>query len=104
MSYNSSYMQFTNIAISRPIIAIIQNYNYSALLLYKSYNSKVNVSVMIFIIVRLSCVMTRTIQKSPNFAVNWIIGDDTPEVVDASTGLRETNEISRLAKRELFSR
>ncbi|XP_022672342.1 double-stranded RNA-specific editase 1-like isoform X2 [Varroa jacobsoni] len=53
---------------------------------------------------RLSCVMTRTIQKSPNFAVNWIIGDDTPEVVDASTGLRETNEISRLAKRELFSR
>ncbi|OQR80114.1 double-stranded RNA-specific editase 1-like [Tropilaelaps mercedesae] len=53
---------------------------------------------------KLTSAMGRTIQKSPNFAVNWIIGDETPEVVDTATGMREPNEVSRLAKRELFAR
>uniref|UniRef100_A0A674B452 Adenosine deaminase RNA specific B2 (inactive) n=1 Tax=Salmo trutta TaxID=8032 RepID=A0A674B452_SALTR len=42
--------------------------------------------------------------KSPSFSVNWSAGDGELEVVDVSTGRKDSGTPSRLCKRSFFSR
>lgn len=44
------------------------------------------------------------VNKSPNFSINWTVGCEGPEVVNASTGKAEDGQVSRLSKRSLFAR
>jgi len=43
-------------------------------------------------------------KKSPNHSLNWTIGDLKEEIVDATRGITETRDFSRLAKYSLFCR
>lgn len=42
--------------------------------------------------------------KAPNFSVNWTVGGNDPEVINATTGKNDLSIMSRLAKRALFMR
>uniref|UniRef100_A0A4W5QQB6 Adenosine deaminase RNA specific B2 (inactive) n=1 Tax=Hucho hucho TaxID=62062 RepID=A0A4W5QQB6_9TELE len=55
----------------------------------------------------LSCLSSsegRQPGKSPSFSVNWSAGDGELEVVDVSTGRKDSGTPSRLCKRSLFTR
>lgn len=47
---------------------------------------------------------TRTLTKSPNYAINWIKGDTFPEIISCDTGKIYQNEeqYSRLSKKTFF--
>ncbi|RZF40214.1 hypothetical protein LSTR_LSTR011988 [Laodelphax striatellus] len=47
---------------------------------------------------------TRHTGRAPNHSVNWIIGEEQVEVVNSTTGKRETGGVSRLSKQGLFGR
>ncbi|KAK1789202.1 hypothetical protein P4O66_015146 [Electrophorus voltai] len=42
--------------------------------------------------------------KAPNFSVNWAVGDQGPEVINATTGKDDMGRPSRLCKHALYSR
>ncbi|KTF85143.1 hypothetical protein cypCar_00020406, partial [Cyprinus carpio] len=42
--------------------------------------------------------------KAPNFSVNWTVGDQTLEVINATTGKDDMGRASRLCKHALYSR
>jgi len=42
--------------------------------------------------------------KAPNFSVNWTVGDQSLEVVNATTGKDDLGRPSRLCKHALYSR
>ncbi|KAF3842883.1 hypothetical protein F7725_001732 [Dissostichus mawsoni] len=42
--------------------------------------------------------------KAPNFSVNWTVGDQTMEVINATTGKDDMGRASRLCKHALYSR
>ncbi|CAG2180131.1 unnamed protein product, partial [Oppiella nova] len=50
--------------------------------------------------------ITRQLTKAPNYALNWIKGDDIPELVSTESGRihGDSTGVSRLAKRSLFGR
>lgn len=52
----------------------------------------------------ISSPESRQVNKSPNFSINWTVGCEGPEVVNASTGKAEDGQVSRLSKRSLFAR
>lgn len=42
--------------------------------------------------------------KAPNFSVNWTVGDQGLEVINATTGKDDMGRASRLCKHALYSR
>lgn len=42
--------------------------------------------------------------KAPNFSVNWAVGDQALEVINATTGKDDMGRPSRLCKHALYSR
>lgn len=42
--------------------------------------------------------------KAPNFSVNWTVGDQALEVINATTGKDDMGRASRLCKNALYSR
>ncbi|GFS81359.1 double-stranded RNA-specific editase 1 [Trichonephila clavipes] len=46
----------------------------------------------------------RHLLKSPNYSINWTIGLEHPEVVNATTGKTEAGQVSRLSKTTFFKR
>lgn len=42
--------------------------------------------------------------KAPNFSVNWTVGDQALEVINATTGKDDMGRPSRLCKHALYSR
>lgn len=42
--------------------------------------------------------------KAPNFSVNWTVGDQALEVINATTGKDDMGRASRLCKHALYSR
>lgn len=42
--------------------------------------------------------------KAPNFSVNWTVGDQGLEVINATTGKDDMGRASRLCKNALYSR
>lgn len=42
--------------------------------------------------------------KAPNFSVNWTVGDQGLEVINATTGKDDLGRPSRLCKHALYSR
>lgn len=42
--------------------------------------------------------------KAPNFSVNWAVGDQGLEVINATTGKDDMGRPSRLCKHALYSR
>lgn len=42
--------------------------------------------------------------KAPNFSVNWTVGDQALEVINATTGKDDLGRPSRLCKHALYSR
>ena len=42
--------------------------------------------------------------KAPNFSVNWAVGDQVLEVINATTGKDDLGRASRLCKHALYSR
>lgn len=42
--------------------------------------------------------------KAPNFSVNWTVGDQGLEVINATTGKDDVGRASRLCKNALYSR
>ncbi|KAL0269806.1 UNVERIFIED_CONTAM: hypothetical protein PYX00_007415 [Menopon gallinae] len=46
----------------------------------------------------------RQVGKPPNYSVNWTVGDENPEIVMSGTGKTEQNDVSRLAKCNLFDK
>ncbi|XP_003737935.1 double-stranded RNA-specific editase 1 [Galendromus occidentalis] len=56
------------------------------------------------LLAKASSTLERQITKTPSYALNWILGDQTPEVLNTESGIQENGFPSRLSKKVLFDR
>lgn len=59
---------------------------------------------LLFLIPGISNAEARQPGKAPNFSVNWTVGDQALEVINATTGKDDMGRASRLCKNALYSR
>lgn len=59
---------------------------------------------MIYLFVGISNAEARQPGKAPNFSVNWTVGDQGLEVINATTGKDDLGRPSKLCKHALYSR
>lgn len=60
--------------------------------------------MVLFVIPGISNAEARQPGKAPNFSVNWAVGDQALEVINATTGKDDMGRASRLCKHALYSR
>lgn len=58
----------------------------------------------VFLTQGISNTEARQPGKAPNFSVNWTVGDQVLEVINATTGKDDLGRPSRLCKHALYSR
>lgn len=58
----------------------------------------------VFLVSGISNAEARQPGKAPNFSVNWTVGDQALEVINATTGKDDMGRASRLCKHALYSR
>lgn len=60
--------------------------------------------IFFFSLTGISNAEARQPGKAPNFSVNWAVGDQGLEVINATTGKDDLGRPSRLCKHALYSR
>lgn len=65
---------------------------------------QISVFKVLHLVPGISNAEARQPGKAPNFSVNWTVGDQGLEVINATTGKDDMGRASRLCKNALYSR
>lgn len=71
---------------------------------YPDLVCRISVLKVLHLVPGISNAEARQPGKAPNFSVNWTVGDQGLEVINATTGKDDMGRASRLCKNALYSR
>lgn len=71
---------------------------------YPDLVRRISVLKVLHLVPGISNAEARQPGKAPNFSVNWTVGDQGLEVINATTGKDDMGRASRLCKNALYSR